>query len=284
MRRIILSGKISTIRLTNSSFGKIPDHRALHDSLHAVSGMGLVVCLFYQREGSERFSIMKNKVLASFLLVIIILSFGFSALRLLAQGSEDNFFNREYRQKFAEYKFLRKIFALNHYGDAKSDYLDPEMKEIVFTIDQQVGTAPHEGVIALVKTRIANFLGKEVLFIAGKQFKPNKNQVVVKLMILKTDPEYPDTLGSTKGSDTILVYYEALLNFTRVSPETLDVYTASTILHEFAHLLGLEHNNEKDCLMNEHTEPDHIAKPNRNEIITDFCDYEKDLIKQAQML
>ena len=64
------------------------------------------------------------------------------------------------------------------------------------------------------------------------------------------------------------------LNFTRENPDILPYYEESTALHEFGHQLGLPHNAEPNCLMNEHADEARALREKTSDVITDFCAFE----------
>jgi|GEM_PF-781627 hypothetical protein len=234
------------------------------------------------------------------LLLIIILSFSYVALKLLANGSEGNFFNKNYRAKFAANPFLRQLIGLHFDGDAKSDYLGSRYKKILIEIDQMEGLDLPKPAMDLLAKNITAATGKEVVLDYSDviPFQPNvstadidklvkqyrnasfaSDSAKLYLLYLPQFDDNVDHLGSTYQEYGMLLFDTALRNFTKDSPDTFNNYVESTALHEFGHQIGLQHNQQPDCIMYEYADENHVIRENPSDVVTDFCDYEKSLIE-----
>ncbi len=239
-----------------------------------------------------------KKISELLLIIVIITTFSFIFLRVLSNSPGNNFFNDNLRRDFAKSPLLRTIFSLHFDGDAESDYLGKKYKEIIVEVDQMEGLNLSPTAESLLMTRMQEITGKKVSIIYSSTI-PYKDMVsqedlknystlyrsynskdiasvYVLLLSQRGDLEYH--LGSTFEEYGILLFDAPLKNFTYLYPQTYDLYLVSTALHEFGHQLGLDHNNELNCLMNETVEVS-IRRPLLRDVITDFCDYEKRLIK-----
>jgi hypothetical protein len=240
---------------------------------------------------------MKQLIKIVSLLVIIILTATFISVRLLARGSEDNYFNSNYRSKLTQTKILRDIFALHDNGDGKADYLSKKSSLITVNIFMMDGLRLDDSVIQDLQEKVAAITGKSVLIKVDRTYIPYKDNVSLKereayenksldsrkssslnVLLLSEDLDEPLLLGITFKEHGVVIFNDAIKEFTANSPSTFNPYQLSTILHEFGHQLDLEHHTVPGCLMSEHAELSHVAKFYPEEVIVEFCDYERDLI------
>lgn len=242
---------------------------------------------------------MKKVFSIIFLLIIIILSFSFVSLKILANSSDTNYFNTHWRYWFARRPLLRQVLNLHYDGDGRADYLDTRFKSIIIEVDAMAGLNIGDDILNVLATRITSATGKQTSFVYSNLDIPHQSSVnqkrlkniireyrdyhtkdaaVVYLLLASRKEDEPKVLGSTFQEDGIVVYVDALTDFTKDSPETFAPYLLGTILHEFGHQIVLPHNREPGCLMNEHAEIDHVAKTNPEEVVTDFCEFEKNFI------
>lgn len=243
---------------------------------------------------------MKRVLTISVLVIIIVLSFGFVILKVLAAGNDQSSFNRKIRPMLAAQPGLRQILSLHYDGDGRADYLGKRYKKILIEVDLATATTIRLAALDLLKTRIEEVTGKETTYIISDREMPyyrelSKEKIVklalkyrnyhqtrdtatLYLMSLPKFTEQPTRLGMTHQEYGIVLFGEALADFTEDSPNTLINYEVSTALHEFGHQLGLPHNQEPGCLMNERAEIAHGALENPEDVITDFCEYEKRLL------
>ncbi len=238
------------------------------------------------------------------LLAVIVSSFAFVTLKLLANGPEGNFFNEKYRAIFAEQPTVRKILGLHFDGDAKADYLGNRYNKIVIEVDEMVDLDIPSEALDIVETKIEDLTGKDVIIVrSGKiafteSVNPdniksltdiNRNYIYTKdtaklyvMYLSRLEGVNDSNIGSTNEEYGIIVYDSVIQDLTSGNPAVLSQYIASTILHEFGHQLGLPHNNEKNCLMNDKVEEGDVLRENSGDVIVDFCKYEKDLINQLK--
>ena len=246
---------------------------------------------------------MKNFVITTLLLAVIIISFGTIILSTAARGSENNFFNQNLRRHFAHYRFARRLLQLHNDGDAASDYLGKGKEKIVIEVDEMNGlNVPTQG-LDLLTAKISQVTGKNVSYYIsdtdipyktsvsdagitdiGKQyanFIPDQNTAVLYLMYLSSSADQPDELGQTYEEFGMTVFADPLARATAANTSLFATYFESTALHEFGHQLGLGHNDTAGCLMQAFVEQQDIVRENIQDVITDFCSQEKQLI-QAQ--
>ena len=243
---------------------------------------------------------MRKAIIVAILLAVIVLTFSNVILRLLANGAEDNFFNQKYREKFASYPLFRKSIGLHFDGDAKKDYLGTRYKKIVVEVDEMEGLSVSFEALDIFSQKIRQATGKEVQIVRSdkvpfdddvtdaeiseivKKYRNVNfiaNSAYIYFLYLSEFDDNIDHLGSTYQENGILLFDFALRNFTSNSPKTLDNYVESTALHEFGHQIGLGHNQQPGCLMNEQLEQAYRFSERPVDVITDFCEYEKQLIQ-----
>lgn len=246
-----------------------------------------------------------TKVIASILLVLLILSsIAFIILRLAANGSENNFFNRNWRTKFAEVSAFRELLYLHNDGDAKSDYLGSNYSQILIEVDEMAGISVPETSLDLLTQRIAAITGKKVSYLISdtnipfadsttivqaedltQQYRnvlPTSNTTTIYVLALNKLSDQPDEIGSTLNEYGMALFLQPLKSISTGDETTFDNYVESTALHEFGHLLGLQHNNMLGCLMTTYADQSPTGFQNPDAIITDFCDYEKTLIQNEK--
>lgn len=241
---------------------------------------------------------MKKTLIVITLLVIIFASFSFVFSKLQARGDENNFFNRELRAKFAEYPLMRKILGLHNDGDGSADYLGKSFQKILVEADLTDTTTIRLSALELFKDRVQAITGKETSYLISdrkmiyereltrekiarivkkyRNYGQASDTAAIYFMVLPKYHEEPQLLGLTFEEYGVILFAEALADFTRSNPDTSANYEVSTALHEFGHQLGLPHNDEPRCLMNESIETGHVAFEDPEDVLTDFCDYEKD--------
>lgn len=241
-----------------------------------------------------------KKLTAVLLLVFIFANIVFIIFRLAATSTEDNFFNRNFRAKFAKHPLMRQLLALHFDGDARTDYLGNNFKKILIEVDSMDGLEVSTQALGLLKEKIELVTKKPVEYIESDSIIPYKEKVadqdlneletlyrnfyskndeaVLYLLVASQDEAQNTLMGSTLNEDGLVLYKDELKIFTQDSPNTLSNYEESTILHEFGHQIGLSHNNKPGCLMNESAEMAHLAQERPQDVVVDFCDYEKEQV------
>jgi len=244
---------------------------------------------------------MKKFFVALGLLIIIALSFGFVYFKIQAQGPLDNYFNMHMRFQLAKSRVLRSALGLHDVGDGRFDYLGRSYKKIKIEVDVMDSEEMQISALDMLKDKIQAVTGKPTTYIISdhaipfvrelnhdkvikivnqyQDYKSGGDTAVVYLLYASRDQDQPDTLGKTNQEDGIVLYGDKLHEFTASEPQVLPQYEESTALHEFGHLLGLSHNDEPGCLMNERAEQSHTAQARPEAVITDFCTYEKSVIE-----
>lgn len=245
---------------------------------------------------------MRKLVAIIALLAVIILSFGFVWLRVMAQGDESNYFNRQWRPRFAAAPWLREALGLHYDGDGRADYLGNKYSKILIEVDQFDSVSLRLTALEGLTDKIEKLTGKDTSYLVSDRRVPydrslTKDEIAalaskyrnhfpgggdtatIYLLVGSQDSEDVDILGTTFAEYGIAVFAKTLEEFTARSPDTLANYELSTALHEFGHQLGLPHNDEVGCVMNEQVEEARVAWERAEDVLVDFCEYEKELIR-----
>lgn len=244
---------------------------------------------------------MKKIVTTTVLLIVIVSSFGFAWLRGMARGGEDSYFNRAWRERFAAYPWMRAALGLHFDGDARADYLGARYQKILIEVDEMSGEEVSPAVLDLLVQKVTLATGKPASYIFSDRSLPSEEKLdrsaiakivsryrnyrsgngaaALYLLYGSRDALDDNSLGTTYDEYGMVLFGDRLDEFVGQNSRTEDAYVASTALHEFGHQIGLPHNSEPGCLMNESVEQADMAWQRPRDVITDFCDYEKSLIR-----
>jgi hypothetical protein len=243
---------------------------------------------------------MKRAIVA-LLIIVIFVNFVFIILRAQALGPENNFFNTRLREKFARVEFLRHVLGLHYDGDGKSDYLSHKYSKIFIEVDSMDGLQVPDASLKLLAEKISDITGKPTTYAVSnthipyvsvltegqisdtvnqnRNYKNHDDTAVLYLLYVSKVSDDVQEVGSSYEESGILLFDSVLVDFTSSNPSTFNNYVESTALHEFGHQLGLPHNNYSDCLMQASVDMGYNGYTTPAGVIVDFCDYEKDLIK-----
>ena len=247
---------------------------------------------------------MRRAITILILLLIIIATFSYTVFYLGFRGGQRDYFNRHDRTAFERSGFLRTIYRLHDYGDGRADYLGNKYSAIQINVYAMQGLALDPDVYGRLNQEIQAVTGKSVSentanvqitdlpnipddqvdFIASRYTAKTSTApgaATLNLFLFSADQQQTDLLGKTHNENGIIIFVDALKNFTSIFPDTLQNYELSTVLHEFGHQLGLEHNDLPDCLMNPKAELNDTAVGDPADIVTDFCPAELQQIQQT---
>jgi hypothetical protein len=239
---------------------------------------------------------LKKSAIVLALIVLVFLLFSFVVLKFWSLGDDKNYFNQNLRETLAQNKMVRKILSLHYDGDARADYLGSKYKKIFIEVDVmdnyavrlraldklsgEISRATRKKVSYLISDRTIPFArtitSKEIETIA-KQYRNHKSgfdTVLLHFLYMSRDEENPTLLGTTFRDDTIVLFGQSIKDVSDANEEAFVNYEASTALHEFGHQLGLPHNFEPGCIMNEAVEIGSTRFLDADKIRTEFCDLE----------
>lgn len=242
---------------------------------------------------------MKKLSVIVLLLSVILLSFSFVILKSAANGSDENYFNRHLRPYFAATPWLREVLNLHFDGDSAQDYLGQDYEKILIEVDIMDAVAARIDVLDKFKGKIQEVTGKPTSYIISdrnvrydrelgqeqirtiaakhRDHKSHKDTAAIYMLYGSRSADRESLLGQTYQEYGIIVFAETMAERTGDDYAVQVAFEFSTALHEFGHQLGLPHNTEPGCLMNDQAGI-REGYNRSDEIITDFCEYEKRLL------
>jgi predicted Zn-dependent protease len=103
-------------------------------------------------------------------------------------------------------------------------------------------------------------------------FKP-----VLNIVYLSKYSEVPTSVGVVINRDTIYLFKDTLLELTNDN-DLRQILEKTTLMHEWGHLLGLEHNNISSCIMDGRVDV-YDKFPLGEKIPTNYCPEELQELK-----
>jgi len=201
------------------------------------------------------------------------------------------------RDEFSKNDFLQIAFQLDKLSDTKRDLL---IKDLDIIVIPTASFSLENSVTSNIAQKITDLTEKKVNILTDKTFERqeiadlskdnlgtiskdaakkagSKNYLAV--ILFDKSKDAPTNVGIAEGGRTI-AFFEGRIAELSETPSVLDDLRVSTVLHEYGHLIGLEHNNNEGCLMNEKVE-----SPGNNwssSMPEDFCDFELSQIEDLR--
>jgi hypothetical protein len=164
------------------------------------------------------------------------------------------------------------VFAMDKYG-ADKDSLDQFIHKVA-----EVTGKPTS--YKFIKTDIPfeNYSEINTLqeYLDNRKYKNEKDEAVLSLIIASQLKNSENQIGSTLGENGIILFQGTLNKYMINERDDVTSNASAVLLHEFGHQLGLNHNNNYGCLMNESSE--FTQEGRSSDIVSDFCDFEKNEI------
>ena len=235
----------------------------------------------------------------TFLLLIIILVSGvFIYLKTQSLGPDTSTFNQTTRYDLAKYPWVRQLLSLHKDGDARGEILGKTTGSITIEVVQPPGEKLSDATINDFAKKVSDVTGKPTQVFNvdtiqnGALSDYDFSQIVDKfrrhvspgqanIFVIYADDFTTTTLevGRTYKEFGILISHNRLAELTKQFPSVIDQYQESTLLHEFGHQIGLDHNDQTDCIMNPDVEmPQSALSFSGPSSPTDFCQTELDQI------
>jgi len=244
---------------------------------------------------------MKKALTIIVLIIIIAATSSYIYLKYSSLGDSSNYFNTNLRYELARYPTARNVLGLHSAGDARSDYLGPQYKKISIDVIMTDGLYMDDTIMKELSARITEATGKPTSYFFRPEKMPYQPAVsladldiqlkkeaydggsdtaMLYLFVADQNKDASNSVGYTIDNNGIALFESDISqNYSRNDNlDAFDQYVVSVLLHEFGHQIGLEHNNVPNCIMNPSLELSDVERPAN--IVTDFCDYEKDLIKK----
>lgn len=228
-----------------------------------------------------------------FLFGFIFLCGTFIFIKIKVNGDVNSEFNQTTRFQLGRYPFLRSLFALHNDGDARFSYFASETPIGLQYVNAQ-GFDISEEIIKTFAGKIQTVTGRPVQIFpssnikSGKLFDNDLKDIVHRLkrndisgqpLIFVIYTEDFDRKGGEVGKTFqeygIVLSSARLKEITQNLPSVLPEYIGSTLLHEFGHQIGLDHNSDSNCIMSEYVESpkDDSYKFSKSSPV-DFCESE----------
>ena len=208
-------------------------------------------------------------VLATFLILIIIC---IPISIYLVRFNNNSFIGRNIKKQVINDPGLVRILNLNEPGDGRYIYLDsavPSVSVSIYSIDAKpydervklwMGDIMHstvnkeigeifEGDINYGKTELLTNENLEEIYKLVKS--TSKSDVYI--IFTGSYAEKPSSVGLVIQRDAIFIFNDAI-ELLSERGYVKDLLEKTTIMHEWGHLLGLEHINYSNCIMNEMAE------------------------------
>lgn len=218
---------------------------------------------------------MKKVFLFILLLIVIILTFSFSIIYYLLNLNPNTYSaNSSFRKQIISQPLLRKIFKLHQIGDARYDFAkDSNYAKLNIIIYYQNGEILNSETIeeavsemkmvikkpdginikrVPIMTSIPNYTTDKELDLLIKKYPVNQpvfgKTTTLQIFILKSYEDLGFT-GMVKDASNIFIFKNAIKSVSDQQSSTRAA-EVSTILHEFAHLLGADHVQDETCILN----------------------------------
>lgn len=236
------------------------------------------------------------------LLCLLILVLGiFIYLKLQILGSPTSDFNQTTRYNLGKYPIMRSILGMHSYGDARYDFLGGTSPITIEAVKAQ-NTSWDEQALTNFAQDVQTYTGRKTMLFDSETIQagtlsqsdlatisqgsrhhllPGQPNIFV---IYAEDFTGSDqAIATTYKEFAIVLSDKRLKDVTSAFPDAYPQYLESTLLHEFGHQVGLEHNDQPGCIMNATAENPTVQEEfNGNYTPTKFCDYELNQLKDIK--
>lgn len=242
------------------------------------------------------------KIFKTIIALLLTLSTLFVLLIIvLAKFNNKNIFGELAKEKVIKYPLVVSLFNLNEPGDGRFFYLGSENVPINVEVHFSGGRNPDKNVESWLREIIKETTGRDVKLTVSKNadienmnsytnsdlrnLRKNLetliNSPILHIVYISTYRDVPTSVGAVVNRDTIYVFKDTLLELTN-DPSIRQALEKSTLMHEWGHLLGLNHNDLVDCIMANKVEI-YDKFPLGERIPTQYCPQELLELKQVTL-
>ena len=234
----------------------------------------------------------------SFILILILI---IPLSIYLIKFDNKSILSKSIKERVIKYPSIVSFLNLNEPGDSRYLYLNPENQQIKVNIYSVNRMVPDERIGNWLNEIISETTGKKV-FLSDLILLNYKNEELLnnedlnnirKLLISETGTasdlkivyvssysEKPSSIGLVIHRDTIYIFKDALNNLSQKGAVN-NILEKTTIMHEWGHLLGVNHIDNDDCVMSEIVEV--YDNPSYgNSLPTKYCWEELEAIKRIK--
>ncbi len=210
-------------------------------------------------------------------LVVLVLLLGLGTLIYALHLAEpNNLIKNHLRPALLRRDWSRNLLFLNQPGDYRYAYAGSRVKEIVVEVDWLEGIEPNHDYETWIEQMITESIKKEGKVVLaqsiGDEFKREysyqelmalerknrssdleKNLGYMHVLYLTRSTDEPTNAGMVL-SDRAIFIFEDVINDLSERDDIRARVERSTLIHEWGHLLGLNHTTENNCVMSETVE------------------------------
>jgi len=243
-----------------------------------------------------------HKIIITLLLIFFIFSLFFFIFLYLSLDflPKENLINQNYRTKISSNLFLRQVFRLRQVGDARSDYSSSkDFNRLEITIYSPDNFSFSENFKTSLKEKLNQIIDKPGGIVIKEETHDNVENITtdgiksllksypvfpkttarLNIFVIKSFQEVPTYAGLVEEAYSIFLFTAPIENVSHFEKGSDNAYL-STILHEFAHLLGAGHVEKDGCLLSEKVED--LVNGYPSTISTTFCPEDLEEIKKSQ--
>ena len=236
--------------------------------------------------------IIKNTLILFFIFIIILIP----VVIYIIKFDNSSYSGGRLKKSVIKKPALVEILNLNNPGDARYVYSDRSKDDLSIITVSVNSKKSHDSVGEWMDEIIYETIGKAVLMNEPRDIIYPKKELLADgdlneirrrlfaqtnaelyLIYAGTYAESPSSVGVVVHRDTIFIFRDAIEALSERG-YVRDVLEKTTIMHEWGHLLGLDHFESEDCIMNEMVEV-YDRFPLEKGIPTEYCWEELDEIK-----
>lgn len=204
-------------------------------------------------------------------LTFIFLAFGFIALMLgLRFAPPNNALDRLLRPTLIRSSLTSRLFQLDQVGDARYQ-LSTTQTPLAINVWHEAKTIPNPELSRWLEDTIKQTVDRSTIItfhplkqpipasVSDAELNeilktlPLKKSSTINIIYLPQSQSAPTNAGQAINATTMLMFTQTISSLSERA-HIRDLIEQSTLMHEWGHLLGLDHINQEACIMNERVE------------------------------